>query len=579
MFLAPPAVDLDIRKCNGKSLHDEIDGSHVIHWALEQSCLHIERYDPLHKLHGLNYHHHCYVAEHNPLTDDTEPTIRLADSPLVETETQNLCDLYAPPAMGGVAEPKLITNCRMIQDPNIQEALKDWDSLQPGTQSGVSTHEEHEREIAQEVEQQTHIERPGQMTPVEPEVDPNLDEYIRQGSVTLLEQFAPVHDLLVTHSSAARELFESTRVWKHLRGTTDFANVVETWDHGAIDATLRPVNWILISTVEPAEGHLLLISQYEANRIFKKVSKLSAQVRLYTYDPVVSHAMKIRNPQLTVLSDNIHDQWSIFVPPHITRELHLFSGQLYIKDYDEYMNFKAELDGALGDSTQAPLPFYREWVALRRRGQDILPTHVGQIVEGRTLQRSAFELGKISYIEDDQEDSFMKEYDGSKAKSEDDRFKDEEVKDEELSDGEGKNEEDLGDEDVKDEDLKDEDMKSEDCVKHEYSGLEEEEEEFKGLDIKIEDEDVKDESPKDKPLSHLDLLKVEPNTKQEEDGSDVVSQPPKIKREASVSNPSKKRKASATQPLPKKKHGKKAKAAKRGYDSSARLGHKKRVRK
>lgn len=390
MYLAPPSVDLDIREFRHKGLTDELNGHDVVKWALEQSCRQIELYRPLHVKQGLSFFYRRYVARQNPLHEDVESPTELADSPLVEHETQSLHDLYAPAAMQNEAERHLITLCRRAQDTDIQRLLREYDSLKLSSQSRIAIHEEHEREIEQEVEKQAQISRPGPMTPAVPFVDPQLDEYVREGSENLLLRFSYAHELLVARSSAAHELRGSTTIWKHIRASAGFASVIENWDFGNIDSTLRPVNWVLVSNKESNEGGLLLISQYEANHIFDAIVGHDANVRLFSYEPRVSRVMIARDPQPTVLSDDDRCEWTSLVPPHITRELYLFAGQLYIPSYEEYLCFKNDMEGYHADQTSPPMTFYKEWFGIRRRGQDFLPTHMGQIVEGKTLPEGAF---------------------------------------------------------------------------------------------------------------------------------------------------------------------------------------------
>ena len=247
MYCAPPGVNLNIRDFRNKNLTDELDGRDIVAWAIEQSCREIELYQPLHLKQGLCHFYRLHIARQNPLHEDVGRSIELGDSPLVEHETQSLHKLYTPSAMRHEAEEDLIKHCRSIQDTNLQRLLRDYDSLNQSSQFSVAMHEEHEREVEQEIQKQVQIYRPGPMAPAIPIIDPQLDDYVREGSDELLRCFSSAHELLVARSSAANELMGSTIIWKHLRATTGFARVTESWDYGHIDSTLRPVNWILVN--------------------------------------------------------------------------------------------------------------------------------------------------------------------------------------------------------------------------------------------------------------------------------------------------------------------------------------------
>ena len=181
--------------------------------------------------------------------------------------------------------------------------------------------------------------------------------------------------------------------------------------------------------------------------------------------------MIVRDPQLTVLSDNITGDWTSLVAPEIARELHLFAGQLYIPSYHQYLCFKEDMEGHDLNQGKPPMTFYKEWLGIRRRGQDFLPSHMGQIVEGKDLRKDAIERGTAH----GNEQGNGQKWNGGAFmdwKGEDDGKHEGDVKDEEGFKSE---------EDVKDED------------NLEYEGTIKDEAERKKSDIKSEDEIMKEE--------------------------------------------------------------------------------------
>lgn len=77
------------------------------------------------------------------------------------------------------------------------------------------------------------------------------------------------------------------------------------------------------------------------------------------------------------------------IPQSLTVELGIFAGRLYMK-YEEcvslvnYIN-DASINGRFDATTTETISFILEWVALRRRGQDITHTPLGYVCQGRPL--------------------------------------------------------------------------------------------------------------------------------------------------------------------------------------------------
>ena len=381
MFFAPPTVDLEIRTLRGKNYGEELCGYDVLSWALHQTCLQHDRYRPLHILQGLSYHSRQDVARQYPF--DSEEQLPPANSPLVESETQGLHDLYAPMQMRTEAEPFLISKCRQMQNTDVQRLIADWDSLKVASPSNAAVYEEHQREVMQEVEQQVQVERPALMNPAKPKCSAQLRNYVEQGTKDILLKLASVHEAIIIKSSASKELVGTATIWPHLRVSNGFADVVLRPDYGHNNSTIRPANWILVNCDPTIEADLLLITPYEAGQLFEVATAPDAKVRLFSYEPRVSRGSLIRDPQAIVLSDEIVDDWSSLVPPHISRELQSFAGQLYLPNYEEYLAFRSLMSGYLR--------FYKEWSEIRCRGEDFSRTHMGQIVEGRILKQSDFD--------------------------------------------------------------------------------------------------------------------------------------------------------------------------------------------
>ena len=393
MFVAPPEVHQSIANTTGKH-GSEIDGYDVVAWSLEQSCLSIERSQPLRVLQGLSHHHRqkkmaAFAKTYPNLADVAKETDAKKGFILAfrEKEEQRLNDLYAPASLKTTTVPSLIDSSQEDHDPTVQKLLAMWRSVDLSIAEGASMHEEHEREVAHEVEQEKQIERPPRVEALERSVDPLLLKFVRTGSDIVLQQFRQAY-YVVSHTSATGA--RPSELLRHLRVTSDFAQTVARPLSGHYDSYLRPANWVLTINQSAKPTELLLISQYEANQLFDDIQANSARVKLHTYEPRVRKSMRavdLAPPNLrypSVLA------WQNLTPT-LRRELHLFAGQLYFSTFKEYREFLAEnVTAKPAAEAEQVLQFVKAWIAIRRKGQNFLPTHMGQMVNNRTLKEGAF---------------------------------------------------------------------------------------------------------------------------------------------------------------------------------------------
>lgn len=394
MFVAPPEVHQSIIELTGKPGSD-IDGYDVVAWSLEQSCLSIERSQPLRVLQGLSHHqrqkHMASFAKSYPILDDvakeTDATLGVI-SAFREKEEQRLTDLYAPASLKTSTVPSVIDSSQTDTDPIVQELLSMWRSVDFSISEGASMQEEHEREVAHEVEQETQIQRPPRLKALERGVDRLLRQYVLTGSTHILQNFLRAYDV-VSHTSAKDAV--AAELLGHLRVTADFIRTVDRPNSGHYDSYLRPAIWILTSKDITSPTDLLLISQYEANQLFEDIHASSANVKLHTYEPRVTKAMRavdLAPPGLTYPSVV---GWQS-LPSSLRRELHLFAGQLYFNSIEEYRSFLSVMITAKPVMEREQChQFIKAWVAIRRKGQNFLPTHMGQVVSRRTIKEGAFD--------------------------------------------------------------------------------------------------------------------------------------------------------------------------------------------
>ncbi|KAL8647212.1 MAG: hypothetical protein Q9210_005690 [Variospora velana] len=390
MFVAAPEVHQEIVNAASTA---ELNGLHVIKWALEQSCLQIQRNQPLRVTQGLHYFERLEIIDeiNDCLRTTTQtggsslPTAVISD--VVEYEAQSLHDLYAPEHMREKDESGLITRSRSNSNKAVQDLLKIWDQIDLRASKGAKIHEEHEREVAHEVEQETQIERPPPSTPRPRRVDPRIRDFIRSGLPSAVAVFESVHSTDLRYSSAAPHRKGRKEAWKCLHVSSDFHRTVKL-DGIKSDNYLRPVHWLLLSQIPEVES-VLLISQFEVNQLLVDILDPSSRVALVCYEPRVTKTMPSLDSTTIHPLPHAKEAWENL--SHGTREaLHLFAGQLYFTTFDDYKRFQR----TLAEPNAVPLPLVKEWIGIRRKGQNYLQTHIGQVVSGRVLHREMVEGGE-----------------------------------------------------------------------------------------------------------------------------------------------------------------------------------------
>lgn len=388
LFVAPPEVDSDIAAVTN-STNSSIDGLIVAQWALEQSCLQIERNQPLWVLQGLSHFNRqtAMDAFKQRITSQSKPADSLvpaeAAKGLVEIEEHSLIDLYAPKAFRKKSGISIINANRQSGNADIRRLISTWNSIDASASQSATIHEEHEREVAHEVETEVQIQRPPQATPKEPIVDPNIVLFICSGSNANLSVFATVSmDMLKESSKPISTKGQSAH--SNLHASSDFLRTIVELETGEY---LRPVNWILVST-EPSATKLLLISQYEVNQLWDDIKARSSKVSLLMYEPRVTRAMASVESASHPSAQAWKGAWARLAP-ELLQELHLFAGQLYLNTYEDYLWLREGL--GKGEKNALSVGTVKEWMSVRRKGHNYFQTHVGQIVNGRTLLEEMFE--------------------------------------------------------------------------------------------------------------------------------------------------------------------------------------------
>lgn len=387
VFFAPPEVHQSIIDVTGRPVK-ELNGYDVVAWSLEQSCLSIERSQPLRVIQGISHQRRQHMLktffDEFPLATDLAKDVdqsKIFVKRFREKEEQTLEDLYGPTSV----VKDVFTGA---PDSGIVRGLKEiWRNLDSKSSAIVSMHEEHEREIAPEIEKEVAVRRPQKVIPLRPIVDPHLRTFIFNGQPKETRNFARAFYSVLNRSSAKEE--DAAPVWGHIKATKGYVNTVASAPSGVYNDYFRPVNWVLTSKRTAKPTFFLLISQHEVNELLDDIRSQNSAVRLHQYEPRVTKSMRsIDGSAAPMLESN--RQWRN-LNLSLRQELHLFAGQLYLNSYADYQVLFEMLNKPSYIAPEKLLSFIKAWLAIRRKGHNFLQSHMGQMVSGRLLQKEAFD--------------------------------------------------------------------------------------------------------------------------------------------------------------------------------------------
>ena len=160
---------------------------------------------------------------------------------------------------------------------------------------------------------------------------------------------------------------------------------------------------------------MLILSPFEAQALYPSVQK-SKKVVLHLYTPRCNSGFRSldRLDFFTVP----HQTIALAIHPRLAAQLNLFSGQLYINNYNDFRylcrylglatetaakGWEVAADGFIlkddqgkigGDRsklTKSPIKFLQALMSIRKDGEGIAKTDMGALLAGRLLQADEFE--------------------------------------------------------------------------------------------------------------------------------------------------------------------------------------------
>ncbi len=413
VIMSPPEVDDSIRVLIGQSHSYTITIADVIRWVISQSCSAIKNLSPLFVMRGMAHSQRRFAERAYFQSRESSRDAQTYFAAIQERESKPVSELYQVPQKGQTWIPyKFAPNEQ--RDEIVQQLLLQVRTIDNTAFQDSGKQEEQEREVLHEVEQEREVQRPRSNQPCTAKLTNSLLPLVRSGIVPVSTdpEIAPAFSLL--QRSSAETKYEPDAWGNDLRATADFCRTVDLSRGSMIDDFLRPANWVLSSRHTTT---LFLISPHEANEILPEIRK-SHHVTLHMYTPRVSMSMPSFNQldYYCVPAMNVHQL------PNVKSKvlLSLFAGQLYISNLAEYIrlcqflgivdgirilddeHLEVAADGFVSascrsvngwatDFQESPISFVKELVRMRRKGLDFGHTHLGRIVNGKTLRAADFQ--------------------------------------------------------------------------------------------------------------------------------------------------------------------------------------------
>ncbi|KAF2120460.1 hypothetical protein BDV96DRAFT_485186 [Lophiotrema nucula] len=406
VFLVPQEIENKILDQRHKPRDNSITVSDVLCWAITETWADLRASIPLWAMQGRRF------ESHKHLLNGPETTTEQAAG-FLEDEAQTLDYRYRPRSHlenNSFGDTSWDTN-----NPQIAEILSRCQDFGSTTFTSATLQEEQERELSPEIEQERQVERPAPMEAEKHTIHLDVHTLIDNGHLTTdSEAFIPAFSSLQTTSAAQH--FDVHQFPNDVLVTDDFARTVKQPSGVAgskfvSDSYQRPVQWIV--SVPSSSGKiekLVIISPFEANKLLPVVrEKQTVTLHLYLPRPNIGHAPLDALDLYTV--GKVFNTQSI--PRSLTVNLNLFSGQLYLRSYAEYLelcqflglashatkdgeNVNADgfIEGSIGlwGFKVSPVEFLRLlMMKIRRDCEGVEKTHVGKVLAGGLLEEVDFE--------------------------------------------------------------------------------------------------------------------------------------------------------------------------------------------
>ncbi|KAJ7574854.1 hypothetical protein C8J56DRAFT_1172554 [Mycena floridula] len=418
MFFAPSDVDMGIRKSSRLTSTGRIGILEIIRWSIANTCTEIQHFVPHWAEQGLDYSRRSKPYEkllHLPKLPEKKKKKKLHLQRFTDEIHEMRKAWLQPEARSieamydfGETDSLVSKNQEIMAIPALRDRLAILGIDQP-IQNFGNQDEEQEREVSHELERERQVQRPPKTHPLIHKLDLDVKTLVTTGRIRpsspafkrLWSIFPSLSHLI---SPMAREL-------PSIYATEDFVKtvVMKAVDQSDIHDYIRPIQWIL--SVRPAAvgsgSRLVIISPYEANELLPAI-RTSSYVHLHLYAPRVLNEMPSFEDLKFHCIPPLSPSWIPPKPRPVT-QLNLMAGQLYFNSFEAYADacnyLSLRPEAKYAESTESdgfvpppnnsmfkksPVPFLRELISARRKGNGYAPTHIGRLLQGRALSREDF---------------------------------------------------------------------------------------------------------------------------------------------------------------------------------------------
>lgn len=406
LFCGPPEIHQKILELSGKT-GGSIEVRDVLFWAISETCINARKLLPIWAKQGIGYQTRLEAW-------DNIEELKTFPPNLLEQEAKTLKNHYGNSSQSdGLDRLPETSKTRQRELGKIQEKCRMFNvkSLR-----GAHMLEEQERELSHEIERERENQRPPKAKALDHRLSEHVKQFIMTGTLPQgsADCFIPAFDTL-SDTSVAK--FREPGTWStKLLATSDFSRVIERRQSDVMDEFLRPVNWIVSSSID--RSIMVIMSPYEINQLLPQIRR-SPSVFLHIYSPKITQATQSYEELNFCSTPPVPRSWHPDFS--LVDQLNIFAGQLYFRDYDTYErvcgflglylkeipigstvfvrsdgfvepNDRQTLGMGLNSPfSRGPVTFLRSLVGFRRKGQSYLATHMGQILHARVLMVSDFE--------------------------------------------------------------------------------------------------------------------------------------------------------------------------------------------
>lgn len=411
VFTVPAEIENKICAMKAGSEDESLTVQDVIVWTIKETWTDTARSAPLWASQG---HRFVYQSGLWGEADDEKPLDPSTADKFLEPEAKTLDYRFNPELNEGNKFSDIMTDDDMLQ--GINDHYRSFGTETTMTQNlNQQQEQQRQQELAPEIQAEVSIERPPQASPALHGLHPKLGDFVRTGELDIQSGAFPLA-FDAFGLTTLRPYIETAGSPCGLRVSTDFAHTIRaTAKFDYLDKFQREPAWVLTSREEPV-NHMLVISPFEADSFIDTI-KESDKVSLHIYAP--------RQNKMHAPIDDL-DLYTIpatgrktIIPPDLRIELNLFAGQLFFRDYKEYVDVanylgvawtdketpgtQVQADGfikVIDDSSahprsrwkESPVMLYKILMSkIRRDCGGIEKTHMGKLLDGILLREEDFE--------------------------------------------------------------------------------------------------------------------------------------------------------------------------------------------